>query len=36
MGGLPHEAAKVVNKLDDGSKTCEQFIREALQVLSHA
>lgn len=36
LGYKPHEAAKVVHKLDDGSKTCEQFIRQALQVLSHA
>ena len=36
LGYKPHEAAKVVNKLDDGNKTCEQFIRRALQLLSHA
>lgn len=34
LGYKPQEALKVVNKIDDGSKTCEQLIREALQILS--
>jgi holliday junction DNA helicase RuvA len=34
LGYKPQEALKAVNKIDDGSKTCEQLIREALQVLS--
>lgn len=34
LGYKPHEAQKVVNKLDDGAKTCQQLIKEALQVLS--
>ena len=34
LGYKPQEAIKVVNKIDDGIKTCEQLIREALQILA--
>ena len=34
LGYKPQEAQKAVNKIDDGVKTCEQLIREALQLLS--
>lgn len=34
LGYKPQEALKVVNKIDDGAKSCEQLIREALQILS--
>ncbi|MFI4962801.1 MAG: Holliday junction branch migration protein RuvA [Legionellales bacterium] len=34
LGYKPQEALKVVNKIDDGAKTCEQLIREALQILA--
>jgi holliday junction DNA helicase RuvA len=34
LGYKPQEALKVVNKIDDGIKSCEQLIREALQILS--
>lgn len=34
LGYKPQEASKVVNKIDDGIKSCEQLIREALQILS--
>lgn len=34
LGYKPQEANKVVGKIDDGLKTCEQLIREALQILS--
>ena len=34
LGYKPQEALKAVNKIDNGSKSCEQLIREALQVLS--
>ncbi len=34
LGYKPQEAQKVVNKIDDGVKTCEQLIREALQILA--
>lgn len=34
LGYKPQEASKVVNKIDDGFKSCEQLIREALQILS--
>ncbi|MDI1351200.1 MAG: Holliday junction branch migration protein RuvA [bacterium] len=34
LGYRPQEALKVVNKIDDGIKTCEQLIRESLQILS--
>jgi Holliday junction DNA helicase RuvA len=34
LGYKPQEALKVVNKIDDGIKTCEQLIRESLQILS--
>lgn len=31
LGYKSHEAEKMIKKLDDGSKTCEQLIREALR-----
>ncbi|MBA2648600.1 MAG: Holliday junction branch migration protein RuvA [Legionella sp.] len=34
LGYKPQESFKVINKIDDGTKTCEQLIREALQILS--
>lgn len=34
LGYKPHEAQKAVSKVDDGSKSCEQLIREALQILA--
>ncbi|CEG56662.1 Holliday junction branch migration protein RuvA [Legionella fallonii] len=34
LGYKPQEASKTVNKIDDGMKSCEQLIREALQILS--
>lgn len=34
LGYKQQEALKVVNKIDDGAKTCEQLIREALQILA--
>ena len=34
LGYKPHDALKVINKIDDGIKSCEQLIREALQMLS--
>lgn len=34
LGYKTQEAHKVVSKIDDGLKTCEQLIREALQILS--
>ena len=34
LGYKRQEATKVVNKLDDGQLTCEQLIRQALQVLA--
>lgn len=34
LGYKPQEALKVVNKLNNGSKSCEQLIREALQILA--
>ena len=34
LGYKPQEASKAVNKIDDGNKTCEQLIREALQILA--
>jgi Holliday junction DNA helicase RuvA len=34
LGYKPQEALKVINKIDDGEKSCEQLIREALQLLS--
>lgn len=34
LGYKQQEANKVINKIDDGSKTCEQLIREALQILA--
>lgn len=34
LGYKSNEALKAVNKVNDGSKTCEQLIREALQILA--
>ena len=34
LGYKPQEASKVIQKIDDGQKTCEQLIREALQSLA--
>lgn len=34
LGYKQQDAIKVIKKIDDGSKTCEQLIRQALQVLS--
>lgn len=34
LGYRPQEAFKALNKVDDGHKTCEQLIRQALQVLA--
>lgn len=34
LGYKPQEAIKVISKIDDGSKTCEQLIRQALQLLA--
>ncbi|STX29069.1 holliday junction DNA helicase [Legionella beliardensis] len=34
LGYKSHEAAKMIKKLDDGAKTCEQLIREALRQLA--
>jgi Holliday junction DNA helicase RuvA len=33
LGYKPQEAFKAVNKIDDGMKSCEQLIRDALQVI---
>lgn len=33
LGYKPQEAAKVIHKIDDGNKTCEQLIREALKMM---
>lgn len=34
LGYKSQEAQKIVQKIDDGQKTCEQLIRQALQMLS--
>ena len=34
LGYKPQEALKAVNKVDNGNKSCEQLIREALQILA--
>lgn len=34
LGYKPQEATKAVNKVNDNSKSCEQLIRDALQVLA--
>ncbi len=34
LGYKRQEATKVVNKMDDGQMTCEQLIRQALQILA--
>jgi len=34
LGYRPQEAMKVIKKIDDGTKSCEQLIRQALQLLA--
>lgn len=34
LGYKRQEASKVINKIADGQKTCEQLIRQALQILA--
>ncbi|ARG97738.1 Holliday junction branch migration protein RuvA [Legionella micdadei] len=34
LGYKQQEAVKVISKIDDGNKTCEQLIRQALQLLA--
>lgn len=34
LGYKKHAVASVIKKIDDGNKSCEQLIRQALQVLS--
>ncbi len=34
LGYKRQEAVKAVNRIDDGHKTCEQLIRQALQILA--
>lgn len=34
LGYKSQEAIKVINKIDDGNKSCEQLIRQALQLLA--
>jgi len=34
LGYKPQEATKVIKKIDDGNKNCEQLIRQALQLLA--
>lgn len=34
LGYKPQEASKAISKIDDGNKTCEQLIRQALQLLA--
>lgn len=34
LGYKTQEASKVIGKIDDGFKSCEQLIREGLQILS--
>ena len=34
LGYKPQEAIKAINHIDDGHKTCEQLIRQALQLLA--
>lgn len=34
LGYKQQEAIKVISKIDDGKKTCEQLIRQALQILA--
>jgi holliday junction DNA helicase RuvA len=34
LGYKQQEAIKIINKIDDGNKTCEQLIRQALQLLA--
>ncbi len=34
LGYKQQEATKAIQKIDDGNKTCEQLIRQALQILA--
>ena len=34
LGYKKQEAIQIIRKIDDGNKSCEQLIREALQALS--
>jgi len=34
LGYKAQEATRTINKIDDGNKTCEQLIRQALQILA--
>ncbi|MGQ3891373.1 Holliday junction branch migration protein RuvA [Legionella sp. CNM-4043-24] len=34
LGYKAQEATKVIRKIDDGNKSCEQLIRQALQILA--
>lgn len=34
LGYKQQEAVKAINKIDDGTKSCEQLIRQALQLLA--
>ena len=34
LGYKSQEAIRAINKIDDGNKTCEQLIRQALQILA--
>lgn len=34
LGYKQQEAAKLISKIDDGNKTCEQLIRQALKLLA--
>ena len=34
LGYKPQEASKIIHKIDDGQKTAEQLIRQALQLLA--
>lgn len=35
LGYKPQEASRVIQKIDDGTKTCEQLIRQGLQLLAN-
>ncbi len=35
LGFKRQEASKIINKINDGNKTCEQLIREGLQLLAN-
>ncbi len=36
LGYKQQEATRMINKIDDGNKSCEQLIRQALQLLATA